>query len=874
MWRQALSRGTMMRAAGCALAYTLAIVLGIEFAREPDELVVFWPANALLMGILLRMRRRDHLLSLAVCLLAAVLVNLLYGAAPGIAVTRASVNVLEVLCGYQLIARFSPNFTLSDLRSLFVLAAASIVAPAVSATATAILQGESSGVPFTHLWWARWSRDAVGMLLLLPLIASFDLKSVRGLLSGHPDRRQLAEAAELAAAFGLLFVVFGLIVGGRWYGSPSLFAPVLLWTALRFGTFATAAAALTIDVFAVMSAASDAWPSLFSDATTSEEVLSLQILVILVALPPLVVAVVVGERTRARRQLDNALESMADAFALYDAEGRLVLCNSRYPEFLPRIADRLVPGTTYEELVREGVRRGLYPAVPPAQAEGWVAEQVAAHRDGVASEQQLADGRWLHAIARPTADGGTVDVRRDITERKLLEEAIEHMAMHDSLTDLPNRTMFYRELERALARAERDPCRVAVILVDLDRFKDVNDTFGHAIGDRLLVETARRLVDCVRTEDQVARLAGDEFAVVAVSKEAPDGFAALARRIVARLSERVRIGGIEIEPAASLGMTVFPDDPGRLDDLIVHADRALYAAKEAGRRTWMLFDQAMGEGRADSPLLSDDLGDALERGEFDLDYQPIVGIASLEVVGFEALLRWNHPRQGRLPASSFIAAAGRTPAIVPLTRFVLGSALRQQRSWRDKGLADRPVWVNLASRCLRLEGLTDIVARELSAAGVSPNRLVLEFTEESLIDLERAEGRIDALRRLGVGLALDDFGTGHASLGRLRALPIDAMKIDRTFVGALAGGERDRAVVRAMVVLGENLGLTPTAEGVETSAQLRELRRCGCVWAQGHLFARPMPPQKLPSWLIAWEARRRLHPDDDLLKRDADGRSA
>jgi len=254
-----------------------------------------------------------------------------------------------------------------------------------------------------------------------------------------------------------------------------------------------------------------------------------------------------------------------------------------------------VPGVRYEDLVREGVRRGLYPGAAPAQAEAWIADQVAAHRAGSASEVQLADGRWLQAIARPTADGGTVDVRRDVTERKHLEEAIEHMAMHDALTKLPNRAMFYRELERALARAEREPCRIAVILVDLDRFKEVNDTFGHASGDRLLVEVGNRLVECVRTEDLVARLGGDEFAVIAVSREAPDGFAALARRIVDRLRDRVRIGAIQIEPGASLGMTVFPDDPGSLNDLVVHADRALYAAKQTGRGTWTLFADRMAE---------------------------------------------------------------------------------------------------------------------------------------------------------------------------------------------------------------------------------------------------------------------------------------
>jgi diguanylate cyclase (GGDEF)-like protein len=871
MWHQLLASGMGRRAIACALAYAAAAVLGIAFTREGGLIAVFWPANALLLGFLLRMSPRDYPATLAACLLAATAVNLGYSDPPSVAVARAAINMVEVLCAYHLITRFSPTFRLIDLRSVFILGAASMAAPAVSASVAAIVLSEHLGMPFAEMWWARWSRDAVGMLLFLPLIASFDPGPLKRLLSGQADRALLTEAAELATAFGLLVVVFALITGGHWYGSPTLFAPILLWTSLRFGIFPTAAAAVIIDLVAVMSAAYEAWPALFMAADTPEEIHSLQLFVLLVALPPLVVAVVVGERARARRQLDDALESMADAFALYDAQDRLVLCNPRYPEFLSRITDLLVPGVPYEDLVREGVRRGLYPGIGSAEAERWIAEQVAAHRTGVASEVQLADGRWLHAIARPTADGGTVDVRRDITQRKLLEEAIEHTAMHDALTNLPNRAMFYRELERALARAEREPCRVAVILVDLDRFKDVNDTFGHASGDQLLVKVAQCLVECVRTEDLVARLGGDEFAVIAVSRDASDGFAALARRIVHRLSEPVRIGAIEIEPGASLGMTVFPADSGSLDELIAHADRALYAAKQTGRGTWTLFDHRIAEGRSDSPRFGDDLGGALERGELDLEYQPIVGISSLEVIGFEALLRWNHPRRGRLAASSFIAAAERTPEVVPLTRFVLASALRQQRTWGERGLGDWPVWVNVPSRCLRWSRLSEMVARALSTSGVAPNRLVLEVTESSFVELERAEARIDALRRLGVRLAVDDFGTGYSSLGRLRTLPMDAVKIDRAFVAELGRNERDRAVVRAMVALGENLGLTPIAEGVETSVQLRELRRCGCVWAQGHLFSRPMPPQAVAPWLSAWEARRRLEPKDDLLMRDADG---
>jgi diguanylate cyclase (GGDEF)-like protein len=584
MWNQTLWKGRGARAVGCALAYVAAAVLSVAFTREAGAMAVFWPANALLLGLLLRMPPRDYPASLAACMFAAVVVNLGYGDPPAIAVTRAAVNLLGVLCGYHLIARMRPALPLSDLRTLFILLAAGLAAPLVSASAGTIMLGDLLAIPVTDQWWTRWSRDAVGMLLLLPLIASFDPRPIRRLLLPDQwDRPVLVKGAELVLALGLLFGIFGLILLADWYGSPSLFAPVLLWIALRFGIFPTAATAATINAVAVISAARDAWPPLFADFTMAEELLSLQLLVLLVALPPLVVAVVVGERARARRQLDDALESMADAFALYDADGRLVLCNPRYPAFLSRIADLVVPGMRYAELVREGVRRSLYRDAP-AEAETWIADQIVAHRVGSTSEMQLADGRWLQAIARPTADGGTVDVRRDITERKLLEEAIAHQAMHDALTRLPNRAMFYRELERALARAEREPCRVAVILVDLDRFKDVNDTFGHAGGDQLLVEVANCLADCVRTEDLVARLGGDEFAVIAVSREAVDGFAALARRIVHRLRERVRLGAIEIEPGASLGMTVFPDDPGSLDELIAHADRALYAAQAGGGR--------------------------------------------------------------------------------------------------------------------------------------------------------------------------------------------------------------------------------------------------------------------------------------------------
>jgi diguanylate cyclase (GGDEF)-like protein len=866
------SGGTLARTSLLALAYLTAALVGIDLSREAGSIAVFWPANALLVGALVRIDPRERAPTLGACALACLAAYKISGDALGIALALAAANMLDVWCGHRLLARLAgPTFKVADLRELLMLLGASLIAPAAGATLAALIVGSFLGDSASSLWWTWWTRDSLGMILFVPLVAAIEVAPAKRLLFGPRDWRLLAGTLELLVAYGLLVAALGLIVSGSWYGSPTLFAPPLLWIALRFGIWPTAAAAATIGALVVVAVAQDLWPLAVSlDATISAQMLSLQLRVILVTLPPLFVAVVVAERARTRQRLDDAIESMADAFALYDPDGRLVLCNRRYPEFFSRIADLLVPGARYGDLVRAGIRRGMYKGVDPKRSEAWVSQKVAAHDAGTASELQLEGGRWLHSIPRRTADGGIVDVRRDVTERKLLEQAVEHMAMHDSLTDLPNRASFYRELQRALARARRDGSLTAVMLLDLDRFKEVNDIYGHSVGDRLLQAVGRQLIACVRMSDLVARLGGDEFGVIAESRDGLPALEALAERIVRGLELGLELDGLTLEVGVSLGLTVFPVDQGGADELVAHADRALYAAKEAGRRRWVLFEEGMLPSRGDSLRLADELDGALERREFELDYQPIVAIESLEVVGVEALLRWSHPTRGRLPAGGFILAAERTPSIIPLTELVLRTALHQQRAWRETGVGDLPMWVNLAPRCLRWEGLTDAVARELAAADVPSGHLVLEVTESSFVDLERAESRIRALRKLGVRMALDDFGTGYSSLGRLRALPIDVVKIDRGFITEVARDERDRALVRTMVALGEDLRLTSTAEGVETRDQLSALQAAGCAWAQGHLFARPMPPEDLADWLGTWEDRRRIEPQRDLLMR-ADG---
>jgi diguanylate cyclase (GGDEF)-like protein len=562
-----------------------------------------------------------------------------------------------------------------------------------------------------------------------------------------------------------------------------------------------------------------------------------------------------------QRRFDDALESMAEGFALFDAEQRLVYCNQRYLDCFPRTADLRLPGARLDDLRRAAIEQGEFKDVDASNGDAWIAQQRGLFAKGGRSEYEFADGRCMVAMNRKTPDGGTVVVWHDVTERKRLERELEHRATHDSLTGLPNRVMFRDEFGRARARAERNGTALAVMLVDLDHFKTINDTHGHAIGDHVLVEMARRLGSAVRAGDFVARLAGDEFAILAEWPAGTPETGAMAQRLVDELARPLSLGGLSLRPSASIGLRVYPDDPGSPDLLLANADRALYAAKAAGRGSWASTSDASGSAGIRSDLPGRKLVKAVDRGEFDLDYQPILTIDTLEVVGVEALVRWNHPERGRLSAGEFIRAAERGPAILPLTRFVLARALAQQRIWRDTGVGDLRIWVNLAPRCLAWDGLVDTVAGTLAHSDVAPRQLVLELTESTIASERAAEARLAALRRVGVAIAIDDFGAGHSSLGRLKALPLDVLKIDRAFVAEIVEDERDRAIVQTVAALGANLHLTTTAEGIETADQLRVLRRLGCSLVQGYLFARPMPAAMLGPWLQEWRERRQGSPD-------------
>ena len=424
-----------------------------------------------------------------------------------------------------------------------------------------------------------------------------------------------------------------------------------------------------------------------------------------------------------------------------------------------------------------------------------------------------------------------------LAAKQRLEAQLVHMAHHDALTELPNRAHFRERLTAEVARARRGES-LAVLCLDLDQFKNVNDTLGHPVGDGLLQAVAGRMRDCVRDIDIVARLGGDEFAIVQIGAKQPEGANVLAERLIAVMAEPFEIGGHQVAIGTSVGIALAPSDGVETEQLIKAADMALYRAKTDGRGVFRFFEPEMDAKMQVRRTLELDLRRALVMSEFELYYQPLVDLTSNEVSGFEALLRWHHPERGLVPPSDFIPVAEEIGLIVPVGEWVLRRACAEAATWPD----EIKVAVNLSPAQFKSKGLALAVTSALGNSGLSPKRLELEITESVLLlESESTLATLHQLRALGVRISMDDFGTGYSSLSYLRSFPFDKIKIDQSFVRDLSEREDSIAIVRAVSGLGRNLGMATTAEGVETSQQLGQLRGEGCTEVQGYFFSRPMP---------------------------------
>ncbi|HET8630943.1 MAG TPA: EAL domain-containing protein, partial [Thermomicrobiales bacterium] len=450
------------------------------------------------------------------------------------------------------------------------------------------------------------------------------------------------------------------------------------------------------------------------------------------------------------------------------------------------------------------------------------------------------------AEARPGAAGRParlVGAIQDVTERRALEAQLAHQANHDALTGLPNRALFLDRLAQALRHARRRPgYRFAVLYLDLDRFKTINDSLGHAAGDALLAAMARRLEGCLRAGDTVARLGGDEFAVLLDDLEGGAVATEVAERLIAASQQPFVLAGHEVYTAASVGVVLGPDAYRQTEEVLRDADTAMYRAKAAGKGRHAVFAPAMHAHALAILQLEHDLRRALAQEEFRLHYQPIVALATGRLRGFEALVRWQHPARGLVSPGAFIPVAEETGLIVPLGWWVLEAACRQARAWQG-AYPDAPLTmsVNLSARQLTQPDLVERVARALAASGLPGARLRLELTESAIMEnAVVAAGVLARLRELGVQLAVDDFGTGYSSLAYLKRFPLDTLKVDKAFVDGLGTDPNDTAIVRAIVSLAHTLGLEVTAEGVETAEQIAQLRALGCGLAQGYHFGQPL----------------------------------
>jgi diguanylate cyclase (GGDEF)-like protein len=541
--------------------------------------------------------------------------------------------------------------------------------------------------------------------------------------------------------------------------------------------------------------------------------------------------------------LDAALENMSQGLAMFDADGRVTLCNERYAR-MTEVPYAAVQGQSLLDLFKLRKAAGNFPDDPQEVFMRILAEM----RLGKSAMRimQTLKGRSIRVIEEPMSGGGWVATLEDITAWREAQEKLAYLAHHDPLTSLPNRTKFREDLEQTLLRVNRDG-RVAVLCLDLDHFKEINDSLGHPIGDDLLKDVASRLRTSVREGDTVARLGGDEFAIVQAGTDLQASeSSSLAERLVEIVGAPYAIHGHQLNIGVSIGIAFAPNDGEDPDQLLKNADMALYRAKEDGRGTYRFFEPGMDARAQARRVLEIDLRAALTRDEFEVHYQPIHDLNTDQITAFEALIRWNHPLRGMISPMDFIPLAEETGLITQLGDWILRKACMDAAAWsREVRVA-----VNLSPVQFRNSNLVQSVISALAASGLAPERLELEITESVLLqDSEATLAALHKLRSFGVKISMDDFGTGYSSLSYLRSFPFDKIKIDRSFVHELATREDSMAIVRAVTGLGKSLGISIVAEGVETNEQLGLLRTEGCTEVQGFLFSRPRPAQDVEAML-------------------------
>ena len=843
--------------AGLAIAYTGLAFIGIEMTREFGSVAPLWPAGGLLLGVMLRFPGYWGRI-LAVCLPGSVVADILAGGdGPAVALGLALANLLAVLPATLLVRHYlGLPFALNGLRQLLWLALIVLLAPLPGAAWAAQMIHLAYATPVLEtlrIWW--WS-DSVGAMIITPLVLAWPRHGLPR-LSRHRSLELSALLLATALVSYLAFAAEHLIL-------LHMVMPLLLWAALRFGISGTALAGLVVSTISLKGTLSGSTPFSTDGVSMGQRVLDLQLYLGALLAPALLVAATFMDRNTALRALGTSearfrdfADTAADIFWEVDPELRFSYISGRFQEVLGLSPQELL-GKDMNRFLRHRNARATGILASTEQQPGLDAERHRGHRDRQ-FQFTRPDGlvRVLRDSAKPVFDDdgeflGYRGAISDITETQRMYEQIAFQANHDGLTGLPNRALYRSLLRESLAQAKRAGGLVGVLFLDLDGFKPVNDSLGHAVGDLLLQTVAKRLKTTVRDSDVVARLGGDEFVVLLPALETTPGAVEVARKLVAILSDPYRVPTVDhpLHLSASIGISLYPQDGNDVETLLKNADIAMYQAKVQGRNGYRFFSAEMHTRALSDLTLSNELRQALDRQEFVLHYQPQVAITDGRLLGVEALIRWQHPHRGLLLPGDFIPLAELTGLIDPLSHWVVKSACEQGRRWLQQGLPKFQIAVNLSARQFRERQLPALIATARGDNDQPRLALEVELTESMVMqNPAQALEVMRELKRLGVQMAIDDFGTGYSSLAQLRHFPIDCLKIDKSFVERLPGDAEDRAIIQAIIALGQSLHLRLVAEGVETPEQHQYLARMGCHEGQGYLFGRPMPAAALVAWL-------------------------
>jgi diguanylate cyclase (GGDEF)-like protein/PAS domain S-box-containing protein len=542
-----------------------------------------------------------------------------------------------------------------------------------------------------------------------------------------------------------------------------------------------------------------------------------------------------------KQRLDTAISHMSQGLLLFDSSQQLIICNRRYIEMYGLSRELVKPGCTFRDLLRHRKATGSF----HGDVERYCDDVLRTNGSSGTVVVDTSDGRLIQVKNEPVPGGGWLATHEDVTERVRAEERITHLAHYDALTDLPNRVSFREYVENRLSKG-RPEDRFAILYIDVDEFKSINDSLGHHVGDELLKCIAFRLRECVDPNDLVARLGGDEFAIVKSEFIEAAELATFVENVQRAIRTPATCCGHEVTTDASIGIAVAPDHGSSLEQLVKNADLAMYDAKSSGRRTFRFFAPEMGVRMQARRALELDLREAITAGGFEVHYQPLVDLNSNAVTGCEALLRWNHRERGMVSPAEFIPLAEETGLINELGDWVLAKACSDAVTWPDHVL----LAVNVSPVQFKSKALALKVASALARSGLPAQRLELEITEAVLIrDDEEALTTLHQLRDLGVRISLDDFGTGYSSLSYLQRFPFDKIKIDRSFVNDVCEAGGSSPIVQAVVAMALARSMSTTAEGVETEAQRKMLRELGCTQMQGFLFSPAVPTRRLKELL-------------------------